>query len=139
MAFDRIGVLGAGSWGTALAQAAARAGRSVVLWARDPAAAASIQRSRENPKLKGVPLEGSITVTGTLSDAASADAILLAIPAQALRGVAQAAAAHVRAKAPAVSCAKGNRTRNAKIHDRGDRGDDADGDPGDAVRSRLRG
>jgi glycerol-3-phosphate dehydrogenase (NAD(P)+) len=107
MAFDRIAVLGAGSWGTALAQAAARAGRPVILWARDPAIAASIERSRENPKLKGVPLEASIRVTGALPDAANCDAVLLAIPAQALRGVALSVAPLLPPRIPVVSCAKG--------------------------------
>ena len=44
--FATIGVVGAGSWGAALALAAARAGRNVVLWARDEATVTAIQKTR---------------------------------------------------------------------------------------------
>jgi glycerol-3-phosphate dehydrogenase (NAD(P)+) len=47
---ERIGVIGAGAWGTALAMAARRAGREVVLWARDPALAKEIETRRQNPR-----------------------------------------------------------------------------------------
>src|SRR5687768_6897259 len=49
MSLDRVTVLGAGAWGSALANVAARAGRRVTLWARDPKAAAAIDKARENP------------------------------------------------------------------------------------------
>ncbi len=107
MAFDRIAVLGAGSWGTALAQAAARAGRTVILWGRDPAAMRHISKTRENPKLKGVLLDPGIEVTASLADAARADAILLAVPAQALRRVAGEIAPYLKTAIPAIACAKG--------------------------------
>ena len=51
-----VAVIGAGAWGTALAIQAARAGNSVTLWARDPARAATIAASRENPHLPGMRL-----------------------------------------------------------------------------------
>src|SRR5258707_7448372 len=88
MAFDHIAVFGAGAWGTALANLAAQSGRTVTLWARDPQKAAAMQQSRENPRLPGARLHARIAVTGTLADAAGAEAILLAVPAQALRSVA---------------------------------------------------
>jgi glycerol-3-phosphate dehydrogenase (NAD(P)+) len=85
MAFDHIAVLGAGAWGTALANLAAQGGHSVTLWARDPARAAAMEQSRENPRLPGARLDERVEVTDSLADAAKADAILLVVPAQALR------------------------------------------------------
>jgi len=107
MTFERIAVLGAGSWGTALALAANRAGRSVTLWARDPKAAESIGRNRENSKLPNAKLDPGINVTSSLSDATRADALLLVVPAQSLRSVAQSAAARLKAGTPVIACSKG--------------------------------
>jgi glycerol-3-phosphate dehydrogenase (NAD(P)+) len=107
MAFDRIGILGAGSWGTALAQAAARAGRSVTLWGRDRAAVERMAKERNNPKLPQARLDPSIAVTASLADAARADAILLVVPAQSSREVATAIMAHLPAGIPMIACAKG--------------------------------
>jgi glycerol-3-phosphate dehydrogenase (NAD(P)+) len=104
---DRIAVIGAGAWGTALANAAARAGREVILWARDPAAVAALTTMRESPRLSGVKLDERIAATGALADAAGADAVLLAVPAQDLRIAAKALGAHVGAGVPVVACAKG--------------------------------
>ena len=59
-------VIGAGAWGTALAIQAARAGNRVTLWARDPARAAALAATRENPRLPGVKLPDAIAVTATL-------------------------------------------------------------------------
>jgi len=104
---DHIGVLGAGAWGSALANIAARAGRRVTLWARDPRLAAMIAERRESPKLPGIRLEGSVAVTGALEHAAEAAALLLAVPAQALRPVAAALASRLRDGTPVIACAKG--------------------------------
>jgi glycerol-3-phosphate dehydrogenase (NAD(P)+) len=105
--FQNIAVLGAGAWGSALANVAARAGRDVVLWARDAQAAADISRSRESPRLPGVKLHDSVTVTGAIAAAFNAEAILLAIPAQALRSVAAAIDGNVAEGTPLIACAKG--------------------------------
>src|SRR4051794_13251313 len=105
MAFDHIAVLGAGAWGTALANLAAQSGHAVTLWARDAAKAAAMQQSRENPRLPGAQLHERIAVTGALADAAGAEAILLAVPAQALRSV--AAALNKIEGTPVIACAKG--------------------------------
>jgi glycerol-3-phosphate dehydrogenase (NAD(P)+) len=104
---DRIAVIGAGAWGTALANAAARAGREVVLWARDPAAVVALATTRESPRLPGIKLDERIAATGALADAAGADAVLLAVPAQDLRTAAMALASHLGAGIPVVACAKG--------------------------------
>jgi glycerol-3-phosphate dehydrogenase (NAD(P)+) len=105
-AFRHIGVLGAGAWGSALANVAARAGRRVTLWTRDPRLAETIAQRRQSPKLPGVRLEDSVAVTGAL-EAVDAAALLVAVPAQALRSVARGLAPVLRDGAPVVACAKG--------------------------------
>ena len=107
MTFDRIAVVGAGAWGAALATVAARAGRGVTLWARDPATVAAITATREAPRLAGVKLEETIAVTGALAELAHADAVLLAVPAQELRVSARAIAPYLKTGVPVVACAKG--------------------------------
>jgi glycerol-3-phosphate dehydrogenase (NAD(P)+) len=105
--YQRVAVIGAGAWGTALAAVAARAGRDVILYARDAAAAAAMTTSRENPRLPGVPLEPRIAVTGDLGEAARADILLLVVPAQHLREAAAALAVRLRPNTPVIACAKG--------------------------------
>jgi glycerol-3-phosphate dehydrogenase (NAD(P)+) len=105
--FNSIAIIGAGAWGTALAGVAARAGREVTLYARDPAHAAHIAAARENPKLPGVPLAESIVVTSDLARAARADIILVATPAQHLRGAVMHLAPLLRKTTPVIACAKG--------------------------------
>jgi glycerol-3-phosphate dehydrogenase (NAD(P)+) len=107
MSIDRIAVLGAGSWGTALANVAVRAGRSVVLWARDTATADAVGKSRESRHLPGIRLDHRITVTADLGAAAKADAVLLVVPAQALRTVGNALGEILPSGTPVVACAKG--------------------------------
>jgi glycerol-3-phosphate dehydrogenase (NAD(P)+) len=94
---SRVAVVGAGAWGTALAIQAARAGNSVTLWARNPAALAG----RISPRLPGIPLPRAITVCTDLPG--RADAILMAVPTQHLRGVLQL----MQPVAPLLLCCKG--------------------------------
>jgi glycerol-3-phosphate dehydrogenase (NAD(P)+) len=107
MSYDRIAVIGAGAWGTALANVAARAGRTAILKARDPASAAVMAQTRESPHLPGLSIDDRITVTGDLAALADADAILLAVPAQSLREVATTLATMTKRDTPVISCAKG--------------------------------
>lgn len=115
--FEAISVLGGGAWGTALALAAARAGRKVVLWTRDTDHAEAMQRTRENaPRLPGIPLPETIRITASLKDAAdSARAILLAVPAQSLRGVTEALSLVVKQGIPIIICAKGIDQRSGEF------------------------
>ena len=106
MTLDHIAVLGAGAWGTALANVAARGGARVSLWARDPAAVTTMAVSRESRGLPGFRIDDRVIPTSRIAEALAADAVLLAVPAQALRSVAALAAA-VRAGTPVVACAKG--------------------------------
>jgi glycerol-3-phosphate dehydrogenase (NAD(P)+) len=103
---DHIGVLGAGAWGTALANVAARGGCRVSLWARDPGAVTTMAVSRESLGLPGFRLDDRVTPTSSLAEAVDAGAVLLAVPAQELRAVA-ALASSLRAGTPVVACAKG--------------------------------
>jgi glycerol-3-phosphate dehydrogenase (NAD(P)+) len=82
-----IGVVGAGAFGTALAVALAVAGREVTLWARDAGHVAAMAEGRSNAaRLEGVMFPASVRVTGNLGGVARANAVLLALPMQALAG-----------------------------------------------------
>jgi glycerol-3-phosphate dehydrogenase (NAD(P)+) len=107
MTIQRISVLGGGAWGTALAQTCARAGRDVRLWEFDAGNADHLAQQRESRFLPGVRLEDAIAVTRDLNDAAEADAILLVVPAQAMRSVLAALAPALTDGTPLIACAKG--------------------------------
>jgi glycerol-3-phosphate dehydrogenase (NAD(P)+) len=107
MTISRISVLGGGAWGTALAQTCARAGRDVTLWEFDAGNAEHLANQRESRYLPGVKLEASIKVTRALAEAANADAILLVVPAQAMRSVMASLAQTMAADTPLIACAKG--------------------------------
>jgi glycerol-3-phosphate dehydrogenase (NAD(P)+) len=105
---QRIGVIGAGAWGTALALAAVRAGRDTVLWAREPEVLASIADAQENTLfLPGLALDPALMATGDLAEAARADAVLLVSPAQHLRAVCRSLRPHLPRGVPVIICAKG--------------------------------
>jgi glycerol-3-phosphate dehydrogenase (NAD(P)+) len=105
--FKSVAVIGAGAWGTALAGVAARAGREVVLCARNAAHAADIAATRTNPKLPGTRLDDVVEVTADLKHAAAADIILIATPAQHLREAVTALAPHLAKGTAVIACAKG--------------------------------
>ena len=108
MSYRTLGIVGAGAWGTALAVAAARAGKSVVLWAREPDVVEAIARARVNRAfLPDIALPENISATGDLARAASCEAVLLVTPAQHTRAVARALEAHLPADTPILICAKG--------------------------------
>ncbi len=106
---SRIAVLGAGSWGTALALNLARPGHEVILWAHTPAHAAELAIRRENTRyLPGFPLPATLTVTDSLEQAANvADAILLVVPSQHIRVTMEALAPMLRPGTMLLSAAKG--------------------------------
>lgn len=116
MQFKRAGVIGAGAWGTALAQVAARAGLDVVLQARETEVVDSINARRVNEAfLPGVTLEDRISVTGELADLADCDVILAVPPAQHMRSTLTAFAAHHRAGVPIMLCSKGVERGSLKL------------------------
>ena len=105
---NTIGVIGAGSWGTALAATTARAGRKVILWARDAVLADAINQSGENAKyLAGVKLPGNVTATHERSALGNCDAVLVVTPAQAQAEIMAQMSPHLRPGIPALLCSKG--------------------------------
>jgi len=101
----RIGIVGGGAWGTALAQVAARDRHPVQLWAREPEVVASINRDRENALfLAGVPLSSTIVATNDFDALDPCDALLIVVPAQHVGAVLRQLDVGSR---PLVLCAKG--------------------------------
>jgi glycerol-3-phosphate dehydrogenase (NAD(P)+) len=112
----RVGVLGGGAWGTALAQVCARAGLEPMLWAREADAVAQINELRGNQMfLPGVILDAGVRATSEVGDLAQSDFVLAAAPAQHLRGVLQHFAQHARPGLPIVLCAKGIEQGSLKL------------------------
>ena len=109
----RIGVIGGGAWGTALAQVAASDDAPVLLWAREAEVVESVNASHENRLfLPGVPLGASVRATGTLAELADCEALLVVTPAQHMRGVlAQLPPLSV----PLILCAKGIEESTTKL------------------------
>jgi len=103
-----VGVIGGGAWGTALANAAAVAGRDIVLWMRDAAQSALLQATRMNARyLPGVRIHNRIKTTASSGELSHAGAILLVTPAQTVRGTIERFSPVLAADAPLVICAKG--------------------------------
>ncbi|HEY6870627.1 MAG TPA: NAD(P)H-dependent glycerol-3-phosphate dehydrogenase [Novosphingobium sp.] len=100
-----IGVIGAGAWGTALAQVLASDGSAVQLWAREPELVAEINATHRNSLfLPDIELASTIRATGVVADLAQCAALLVVVPAQFLAGVLQGLPAGPR---DLVLCAKG--------------------------------
>jgi len=107
MTIQRIAVLGGGAWGVALGLTAARAGRDVTIWEYDATNAEHLAAKRESRFLPGVRLDDSVKVTRALAEAGRADAVLLVVPAQAMRVTVKALAQTVANGTPLIACAKG--------------------------------
>jgi glycerol-3-phosphate dehydrogenase (NAD(P)+) len=107
-AFQRLGIVGGGAWGTALAETLSRAGHDVRLWARNPAVVAEINGQHSNTiYLPGVRLHAQLIATTDLNEVASRDVILLVAPAQQTRTVCAALAGALKPRTPVVICSKG--------------------------------
>jgi glycerol-3-phosphate dehydrogenase (NAD(P)+) len=116
MTFKHAGVIGAGAWGTALAQVCARAGLQVTLQAREPQVVASIAASRENTLfLAGVTLEAAITASADMAALAACDLILAVPPAQHLRASLSALKPYLKPGVPVVLCSKGVEQGSLKL------------------------
>ncbi len=106
--FTRIGVIGAGAWGTALAQAATFAGRAVLIQARETEVVEAINERQQNCLyLKDVTLSPGVRATNDLADLAGCDLILAVPPAQHMRATLTAFKPHAKAGLPIVLCSKG--------------------------------
>jgi len=105
----RIGVIGGGAFGTAMACVVSRSGHEVVIWAREPEVAEDINRQGVNPHfLPGVRLPAGIRATNDMAEAAAgAQFLLLAPPAQRMREIAGRLQPFLAPGTPVVSCSKG--------------------------------
>lgn len=113
---EKIGVLGGGAWGTALAAAANQAGRDTLLWAREPEVVSAINETHENSHfLPGVALSETLVATGDLADFADRDAILMVAPAQYTRVMTAELIKHIGPKVPLVICSKGIEVLTGKL------------------------
>jgi len=113
--FSHIAVLGAGAWGTALALAALGAGRKTTLWVREEDVLAALKAGEDNRFLPGVKLPKELAVTGDLAEACRADALLLVVPAQVMRGFADSLRPHLKPSQPVVICAKGIERNSGRL------------------------
>jgi glycerol-3-phosphate dehydrogenase (NAD(P)+) len=113
MSFDKIGILGGGAWGTALAQVAASGGRETLLWAIEEEVVDAINARHENfVFLPGVPLNAAIRATADLSHLEECDAWLVVTPAQHMRAVLSRAS---ECDVPIVLCAKGIEEKSGEL------------------------
>jgi glycerol-3-phosphate dehydrogenase (NAD(P)+) len=103
-----IAVLGAGSWGTALANVAARNGADTILWARDSSHVIEMRAERQNRRrLPGIALEANVFPSSNTDDIAKADIMLAVVPAQAVRALCEQMRPVLKTGTPIVVCAKG--------------------------------
>lgn len=111
-----LAIIGAGAWGTALAAKAAKQGE-VLLWAHEPQTATAINQSQENRFfLPHQPLPANLRATNDLAELAGANHLLLAVPAQFMRGLGkQLHPLLAGEKRALVSCAKGLEVKTAAL------------------------
>ncbi|MEL6688023.1 MAG: NAD(P)H-dependent glycerol-3-phosphate dehydrogenase [Pseudomonadota bacterium] len=108
MTYQKIGVIGAGAWGTALAQSLSVSGRDVTLWSFEPDCADAINKRHVNETyLDGVKLDSSLVATSDAADLAGSDAILSVAPAQHTRATLTTFAPYISASIPVLLCSKG--------------------------------
>lgn len=108
MTFQKLGVVGAGAWGTALAQTLRQAGREVSLWSYERSVVETIRNKNENETyLPGIKLDPGIKATSDLADLAGCEVLLLVTPAQFLRQAARQLKPLIATDTPVVICAKG--------------------------------
>jgi glycerol-3-phosphate dehydrogenase (NAD(P)+) len=108
----RVGVIGGGAWGTALAQVAAEGGETL-LWAREPEVVEGVNAHHENSLfLPGVALTPAILATAELDELAACQALLVVTPAQHMRA---ALASMPPLRIPLVLCAKGMEERTMEL------------------------
>lgn len=112
----KVGVIGGGAWGTALAQVATTGERETLLWALEPEVVTAINSVHENPAyLAGVPLSPAIRATSELNELQDCDVLLVVAPAQHVRNVLEWVSGF---GGPLVLCAKGIEERNGELlHD----------------------
>ncbi|WP_035619438.1 NAD(P)H-dependent glycerol-3-phosphate dehydrogenase [Hyphomonas johnsonii] len=106
--FHRIGVIGGGAWGTAIAQMLCREGQAVILWCLEAEVADAINSTHENTVfLPGVPLKPALRATTSVADLYDQDALFAVAPAQHTRTTLAALKGHISPGTPVVLCSKG--------------------------------
>jgi len=114
--YQSFGVLGAGAWGTALAQTLASTGRDVTIWAFESDVVDEINGQHTNSRyLPNADLNASITATTNLADIAQNDAVLVVTPAQHMRSTLAGFTPYAREKVPMVLCSKGIEISSGKF------------------------
>ncbi|MCL2338337.1 MAG: NAD(P)H-dependent glycerol-3-phosphate dehydrogenase [Proteobacteria bacterium] len=102
----KVGIIGAGAWGTALAILSAKSGNEVVLWAFDATDAKNMQKGRENVYLPGIKIPKKVTVTDKMADLRGTDAWLIVTPAEFFRKTMQKGRLFWKNQ-PIIICTKG--------------------------------
>ncbi len=109
----KLGIIGGGAWGTALAQVASAGGRETLLWALEPEVVEAVNSGHENSVfLAGVPLSPKIRATSNLGELDSCDAWLVVTPAQHMRAVLERAG---DCRKPLVLCSKGIEEKSGEL------------------------
>ncbi len=105
---NRLGIIGAGAWGTALSVVANRAGSKVMLWSRNEQAAETMREKRVNEVyLPGIFLDPSIEISTNLQEVSKCDMLMLVIPSQSLRTLCISLSDSLEPTIPLVLCTKG--------------------------------
>lgn len=116
MVYNKIGVIGAGAWGTALAQTLASAGREVKIWAFEDNVVNSINNDHENALyLKGAKLSPKIHATNDLAELGDCQAVLVVTPAQHMRASLANFIPYAAKGLPVVLCSKGIEISSGKF------------------------
>jgi glycerol-3-phosphate dehydrogenase (NAD(P)+) len=114
---NKIGVIGAGSWGTTLADLLAKKGHKVTLWAYEAELTEAMTRNRENGMyLPGITLAENLSFTSSIKDAVSDKELLVfVVPTQSLRSVLLQAIPHILPDTIIVSATKGIEVETLKL------------------------
>jgi len=112
----KLGIIGGGAWGTALAQVAAQGGRETLLWALEEDVVSAVNRIHENPVyLQGIKLDPAIRATGSFAELGGCDAWIVATPAQHMRAVLERMPCP---EMPLILCSKGiEESSGALLHE----------------------
>ena len=113
MSFDKLGIIGGGAWGTALAQVASAGGSETLLWAMEEEVVEAVNRRHQNPLfLPGIALDEAIRATSDIEDLGDCEAWLVVTPAQHMRAVLERAPGY---DGPAVLCSKGIEEKSGEL------------------------
>lgn len=112
---NRIGILGGGAWGTALAVAAKENGRDVIIWAKEEEVASALRNGDGNPVYLPNTIVPAMPASTEISALAGCDAILAVVPVQFSRITFTALAEHIAPNTPVILCSKGIESQSLKL------------------------